>query len=110
MSNDIGFLNHVPLDGTILVPVICRNGSETPSTPDAAPTYTVLEGVDGAMTQVGSQTGSMTLTAGSLAGLRGVILTVSAANGYASGNAYTVHIAYTISAASYSAIATFQVT
>lgn len=107
MSNDIGFINHVPLEGTILIPVMCRNGSDVPTAPDSDPTYTVF---DAAGTQVGSQTGSMSLTPGSITGLQGVVLTVSAANSYAAKGTYTVAITYAISSTSYAALATFRVT
>jgi hypothetical protein len=104
--NDIGYIGDVALSGTILIPVVCRNGSDVPTAPDAAPTYTVY-GPDGS--QVGTQTGSMTLTPGSKTGFRGVVLTASAANGYASGSTYTVHIDYDISSTNYAVIAAFAV-
>jgi hypothetical protein len=104
--NDIGMLHQVALEGTISVPVVCRNGSSVSTEPDSDPTYTVF---DGTMTQVGSQTGSMALTPGSKTGFRAVTLTASAANGYAAKGLYTVHIDYEISSVLYSAIATFRV-
>ena len=105
--NDMGFLNAVEVGGTILIPVICRNASDVPSEPDAALTYTVY-GPDGA--QVGTQTGTMTLTPGSKTGLRAVVLTASAGNGYASGSGYAVHISYDVSAAAFAVLAMFKVT
>jgi hypothetical protein len=104
--NDIGFIGDVAIGGTILIPVVCRNGSDVPSAPDADPTYTVF---DAAGTQVGSQTGSMSLNPGSKTGFQGVVLTASEGNGYASGSLYTVHISYEISSTAYAVIAAFAV-
>ena len=104
--NDIGFINDVAIGGTILIPVVCRNGSDVPTTPDADPTYTVFDS-DG--TQVGTQTGSMTLNPGSKTGFQAVVLTASTGNGYSAGGSYTVHISYEISSTAYTAIAMFSV-
>ena len=107
--NDIGQLPQVALEGTIVIPVICRNGSYVTTEPDSDPTYTVFDGATSPASQVGSQTGTMALTPGSKTGLRGVELTVSAANGYAAKGLYFVHIAYEISSVAYSSLASFRV-
>jgi len=102
-----GFLNEVTLGNTILIPVQCRNGSDVPVNPDSAPTYIVF-GPDGVA--VSGETGTMTLTPGDITGLRGVVLTASAGNGYSSDGCYMIHIAYEISSTSYSAMFTIKVT
>jgi hypothetical protein len=102
-----GFINEVGLGGTILIPVQCRDGSDVPTEPDAAPTYTVI-GPDGAA--LAGQTGTMTLTAGSITGLRAIVLTVSAGNGYASDAGYSIHVSYAIGGSSYASLFTIKVT
>jgi hypothetical protein len=102
-----GFLNEVALEGTILIPVQCRNGSDVPTAPDSDPTYTVIA-PDG--TALAGQTGTMALNPGSLTGLHGVVLSVTAANGYAADGGYTIHIAYAISSVNYTSLFTIKVT
>jgi|SaaInlV_100m_DNA_3_1039692.scaffolds.fasta_scaffold134258_1 hypothetical protein len=102
-----GFINEATLGGTIFIPVQCRNGSDVPVEPDSAPIYTVV-GPDGVA--VSGETGTMTLTPASITGLRGVVLTVSAANGYAADSGYAVHVAYAISSTNYAAMLTIKVT
>ena len=104
--DDPGFLGFVPLGGTLRLPLQCRNSSGTPTTPDAAPTWSIYGDSDTAVITGSLGSGDVD----SKDGLRAGNVVVSAGNGFASGQLYYVRFAYEISSSERAAIATFAVT
>jgi hypothetical protein len=82
----------VVLEGTLYGWFIAKSG-DTPTAADAAPTYKIV-GPDGLMA---SGTGTMTSQAGVGTGVYSYSHALTAANGYASSQNYSVIISYAIS-------------
>lgn len=102
------YLGMVNLDGTLTVPIQCRTDARAPVAPDAAPsgrvygpdpTATMTNGTFTASGPVDSQTGFY----------KGSVSCTSA-NGYASGNNYTIRVTYAVSSATKVQLFTFTVT
>lgn len=94
------------LGSTILVPIVCRNGSDVPTTPDADPTYVVYDSTGAA---VSGQSGTVTLNPGSKTGFYLLSLTVSSGNNYASNSKYTALVEWQISSSARAAEYVFHV-
>lgn len=94
------------LGGKVLIPILCRNASDVPTTPDSDPTYVVYD-EDGA--EVAGQSGSVTLNPGSKTGFYLLVLTVSSGNGYASNSKYTALVEWEISSSARSQEYVFHV-
>lgn len=103
---DIGFLGSIDLEGTLRLPIQCRNGSGVATTPSSAPTWATYGTTDSSV-----DTGSLgSSDADSKTGFRTGNAEITAANGYAAGSRYIVRIEYVISGTTYAGIGFFQVT
>ena len=103
--DDLGFLGSIDLEGTLRLALQCRSSS-IPTSPDASPSWAIYGSSDTALL-----TGSLGASdADSKTGFRTGDAAITAANGFASGNRYTIRFAYAISSAARAALAHFQVT
>lgn len=100
------YFGHVALEGNVGIWVQCRNASDVPSAPDAAPNLSVYE--EGSSTALATDA-SMTGPVDSKTGFYRESVACTAAAGFESGKTYSVLIEYAISATSYSAVGTFTV-
>lgn len=103
------FFGFVPLGTTTFgFPVQVTNSSRTPSAPDAQPTWRIYAPTGGAAILTGTAPNA---DVDSQTGWRPVTnVAVTGANGFASGNTYTVRVAYGVSSVNEVDIGTFVVT
>lgn len=105
MHDELGWLGSPALEATFALALQCRNSSGTPTAPDAAPTWIILNSAGTTIL-----TGSLGSTdTASKTGLRIGTAALTAANGFASGSDYTIVFSYLIAAASRTAIARLHV-
>lgn len=99
----------VPLGTTTFgFPIQCANGSRTPTTPDAAPTWRIY-GPSGGAALLSGTAGSSDVD--SQTGLRFAInVAITSANGFASGTCYYIRSAYALSTVGEVDVLTFTVT
>lgn len=96
----------VQLDEVLPLGLICKNGSQVPTTPDAAPTYAIY----GPVWEEALKTGSLgSSDKDSVTGFRTGTYTVSANDGFATGKCYTIVYEYELSSTEYKTTATFMV-
>lgn len=91
VNRDMGYMGSVDLGNTLRLSLQCVNGSDVPTTPDAAPTWAIYDDDDDTSVQTGSLDAS---DADSKTGFRRGNVVCSAANGFASGKRYTVRFEY----------------
>jgi hypothetical protein len=99
------FLGFVEIESAIPITALAKNGN-APVNLDAPPTFRIY-GPAGLMT---GGTGVLPVLDGTVTGLYGAQFTPSAANGFASGQTYTVLIRGTISSSPWGDVSTFVVT
>lgn len=105
MHDELGYLGSPALEATFPLALQCRNSSGTPTAPDSAPTYIML---NSAGTTIASGSLGSADTA-SKTGLRIGTQALAAASGFASGGDYTIVFSYLISAAARTAIGRIHV-
>lgn len=105
MHDELGYLGSPAIEATFPLALQCRNSSGTPTAPDAAPTYIIL---NAAGTTIASGSLGSSDTA-SKTGLRIGTVSLAAASGFASGSDYTIVFSYLISAAARTAVGRFHV-
>ena len=96
----------VELGSAIPVRVQCADSSDAPQAPDSAPTFTVYDSANAAMS---AYTGTSSSQINSKTGFYGGSVTASLGNGFASGSVYTVLWEWTVSSSPRRAVGTFQV-
>ena len=102
---DLGFLGFVTLGDTLRLALQCRNSSDVPTAPDAAPTWAIYGDSDTSLL-----TGSLGASdADSKTGFRTGDAAITSGNGFVSGGRYTIRFAYAISSSARAAVATFGV-
>lgn len=102
---DVGYLGIVTLGDTLRLSLQCRNASDVPTAPDAAPTWAMYGSSDTSLL-----TGSLgAADADSKTGYRTGDAAITAGNGFASGSRYHVRFAYEISAAARAGVGYFNV-
>ena len=102
--NDMGFLGWADIDGSLRIGVLCRNGSDVLTAPDADPTYTILD-KNGATVQ----TGTLAVNEALIVGRQAASESITLARGYTSGETYGVVVEYAISAEAHGTQGTFAV-
>lgn len=101
--DEMGFLGFATSGGTFIIDVVCRDGSLVPTTPDATPTYTVVDTDDSAL-----DTGSLDAAdVASKTGFRRATLSIDGS--YEVGTMYTVLIEFEIAASAHTVKGTFLV-
>lgn len=106
VQQDVGYMGQVQLGDTLRLALQCRNGSDVPTAPDAAPTWSMYHDDDTALL-----TGSLgSSDADSKTGLRTGDAAITQGNGFASGQRIIVRFAYAISSSARAAVGYFVVT
>lgn len=106
VQQDVGYIGQVQLGETLRLALQCRNSSDVPTSPDAAPTFSCYHDDDTALL-----TGSLgAADADSKTGFRTGDAAITSGNGFASGQRIIVRFAYAISTAARSAVGYFVVT
>lgn len=97
----------VELGDAIPVRVQCATSADLPEAPDAAPTFTIYNDANAAMS---AYTGTTSSQIDSKTGFYGASVTASGGNGFESGKNYWVKWAWKVSTADRTASGTFTVT
>lgn len=104
--DDIGFIGFIDLDATLPVAIQCRDSSGVPTSPSAAPTYTVYPPGFAEFIATGSLDAS---DKDSKSGFRTGSIAATSATGYESNRLYTVIYEYSAGSQNRAAIGTFMV-